>query len=380
MKTALVIGGTGPTGPFIVNGLIDRGWDVTIFHNGFHEVPFKKEIEHIHNDPHFRETFEAAIGNRKWDLVIFSYGRLSLAADVLRGHTGRLIAVGGATGTSAGPDDPRWGAIGQHMNIDEDSEITETNEQVNKFGFRMAQAEAALFQHHAAGHYSATYVGYPILYGPRQPAPHDWSIVRRFLDGRRKFIIADGGIKMESRAYVENAAHAVLLAVDKPEASGGRKYIVSDQKLYTMRQRIEAIAKYMDRQVEFVDMPYELAVPCHVLWRHSRVHRIRDTHRIRQELGYRDVVSPEEGMRRSVDWLVGLDIKPDGEEESQLGDTFDYAREDKLIAQWESVRASMPAVDYPTLAPSHPYRHPSRPNEPWKRPEQHPQAGTIRPY
>ena len=58
MKTALVVGGTGPTGPFIVNGLIDRGYEVTILHSGFHEVEFKQEIEHIHNDPHFRETFE----------------------------------------------------------------------------------------------------------------------------------------------------------------------------------------------------------------------------------------------------------------------------------------------------------------------------------
>ena len=76
MKTALVVGGTGPTGPFIVNGLIDRGYEVTIFHGGFHEVAFKREVEHIHNDPHFRETFEAAIGKRTWDLVIFGYGRL----------------------------------------------------------------------------------------------------------------------------------------------------------------------------------------------------------------------------------------------------------------------------------------------------------------
>ena len=36
---ALVVGGTGPTGPFIVNGLIERGYEVTIFHRGTHEIP-----------------------------------------------------------------------------------------------------------------------------------------------------------------------------------------------------------------------------------------------------------------------------------------------------------------------------------------------------
>ena len=35
---ALVIGGTGPTGPYIVEGLLRRGYEVTIYHRGTHEV------------------------------------------------------------------------------------------------------------------------------------------------------------------------------------------------------------------------------------------------------------------------------------------------------------------------------------------------------
>ena len=35
---ALVIGGTGPTGHFVVNGLITRGFEVSILHTGNHEV------------------------------------------------------------------------------------------------------------------------------------------------------------------------------------------------------------------------------------------------------------------------------------------------------------------------------------------------------
>ena len=35
---ALVVGGTGPTGHFIVNGLRDRGYSVAILHTGRHEL------------------------------------------------------------------------------------------------------------------------------------------------------------------------------------------------------------------------------------------------------------------------------------------------------------------------------------------------------
>ena len=37
MRRALVVGGTGPTGPFIVNGLRDRGYAVAMLHTGRHE-------------------------------------------------------------------------------------------------------------------------------------------------------------------------------------------------------------------------------------------------------------------------------------------------------------------------------------------------------
>src|SRR5476649_134315 len=48
---ALVIGGTGPTGPFVVEGLHRRGFDVTILHGGQHEVEFAvPNVRHIHED------------------------------------------------------------------------------------------------------------------------------------------------------------------------------------------------------------------------------------------------------------------------------------------------------------------------------------------
>ena len=50
---ALVIGGTGPTGHHIVNGLIRRGYRVEILHRGNHEVPeIPPEVLHHHMDPY----------------------------------------------------------------------------------------------------------------------------------------------------------------------------------------------------------------------------------------------------------------------------------------------------------------------------------------
>lgn len=366
-ETALVIGGTGPTGPFVVNGLLERGYDVTIAHGGFHEAEFSEPVRHLHGDIHFREPLEKLIGSETFDLVVAQYGRLRVTAEVFAGRIGRLIAIGTSVGSSAEPDDPRWGELGMPVNVSEASNVFETDIDKNKFRYRIAQAEHKLFEAHERGDYRATYIGYPYLYGPGQIAPLEWSIIRRILDGRRQFIIPDGGIKAEIRGYVENAARAVLLAVDKPEVSAGQKYFFGDEDIYTLRQRVEFIAEYLNHEWELVDMPYDLATPSHVLSRRLRESVVRDLRKIQDELGYRDVVPQKEALERTVDWLVEHPL--DAERERQLGDPFDYEREDQIIAAWKRLRANFPAINYPLRSGAHIYRHPQRPMEVWTHPE-----------
>jgi hypothetical protein len=91
---ALVIGGTGPTGPFIVNGLRERGYKVAILHRGTHETDaVPATVERIVGDPHFRETLAAALADRRFDLVVATYGRIRFVAEALVGKTPRLITM-----------------------------------------------------------------------------------------------------------------------------------------------------------------------------------------------------------------------------------------------------------------------------------------------
>ncbi len=86
MNTALVIGGTGPTGPYVVNGLVDRGFQVTILHTGRHETDLiGPEVEHIHTDPFDVDRTAADLGDRTFDLAVVMYGRLRDLAQLLRG-------------------------------------------------------------------------------------------------------------------------------------------------------------------------------------------------------------------------------------------------------------------------------------------------------
>ena len=364
---ALVIGGTGPTGPYIVNGLLERGYDVTIMHGGFHEVEFAGPVEDLHGDVHFTETLQQTLGDRKFDLVIFMYGRLVETAQLMVGRTGRFIAVG-AAGGAPGPRDPRWGPLGRPFALDEEGHLASEGS-AGGLGDKIHQANERVLELHGEGHYNATIIAYPNMYGPRQMAPEDWSLVRRILDGRRQFIIADGGIKLQARAYTENAAQAVLLAVDKPNESAGELFIVTEQPLYTLRQRAELICEAMNCDMELIDMPYPLATPSHYFWSGGPSHRVRDDSKIRRVLGYKELVPVGEATVAEVEWLQANQAEFREEWEEQSDDTFDYEAEDELIRRWKQAYADLSAVEVRTKTPAHRYRHPSAPGEAWRRPE-----------
>jgi nucleoside-diphosphate-sugar epimerase len=353
----------------VVEGLHARGYDVTILHGGQHEVEFAVPgIRHIHADPHFEEPLRTALGSETFDLVVAQYGRLRIVADVLKGRTGRVVAVGGATALFAASEDERWGPMQRPALFPDTSTVYVRDagqDGRTKLGLRMVEAMQTLFDHHAAGAYSATYVGYPVNYGPRTPGPYDWAVVRRILDGRRSFVIADGGIKLESRVYTENAARSVLLVVDRPELAAGKRYSVADEVQFTIRQRIEFIARHLGHELELVDLPYDVAWPCYPLYRHDREHRLCLSTMIRSELGYEDAVEAGTALGRTVDWLVENAPEPGGEIERQVGDPFAYDLEDELVARWRRMRDAFVPVESPLPEQGHQYRHPKTPGEAW---------------
>src|ERR1700722_1498775 len=254
---ALVIGGTGPSGHYIVNGLLHRGYDVAMLHSGKHELDeIPDTVEHIHTDPFAEEALRGAIGNRTFDLTVAAYGRLRRIADIMVGRTGRFISIGGAPAYRGYMNPTVLQPAGMPVPTSEDAPMV-TVEAEDAKGWRVAQTERAVFERPPG----ATHFRYPLLYGPYQIAPREWCVVRRILDGRRSIIVADDGLSLNHSAYVENAAQAVLLAVDRPEASAGQIYNVGDERVLTLRQVIEIIAKTLDYELEIVSMPREFAIP-----------------------------------------------------------------------------------------------------------------------
>jgi nucleoside-diphosphate-sugar epimerase len=338
---ALVVGGTGPTGPFIVNGLRARGYATAILHRGTHEIDeIPPDVEHIHADPYDGAALDAALAGRRFDVVVATYGRLREVARACVGRTDHFVGIGGVPLYRGWmrPEDlvPR----GLSVPVPEHAPQVESETELRK-GFMIRRTEEAVFAHHPR----AAMFRFPIVYGPRQPLPLEWCIVRRVLDGRRAIVLPDGGLTLSTAGYVENLAHAVLLAVDRPDASAGQSYNCGDERTLTLRQRVESIAHILGHSFEVVGVPADVALPAWPMLTHEASdHRLMDLAKLRGELGYRDAVPPQEGLRRTAEWLVAN--RPDPFVEQLLGDPFDYEAEDRLIAAAREGLERMRAVRY----------------------------------
>jgi nucleoside-diphosphate-sugar epimerase len=340
---ALVVGGTGPTGHFIVNGLLKRGYDVAILHTGAHEIPeIPPEVEHIHTDPYSEEAFANATGSRTFDLCIAMYGRLRSIAEQMKGKADRFVSIGGVPAYRGYMNPMLFAPAGIPTPVYEDAPRVADPEEDQK-GWRIVRTEDAVFEAHP----SAVHFRYPYVYGKYQLMPREWCIVRRILEKRPHIIVADGGLSLHSYGYSGNLAHAVLLGVDHSEVAAGQIYNCADEEILSVRQVIEIIATELNHDWEIVSMPWDLALPARPLVSQPLpTHRMLDLGKLRHELGYRDVVPAREAIAKYARHLAESPPERGGTEEMVLQDPFDYAAEDKLIAAWKQMRAGMPEIKY----------------------------------
>ena len=113
-----------------------------------------------------------------------------------------------------------------------------------------------------------------------------------------RIVVADDGLTLHHHGYTENLAHALLLAVEQPDAAAGKVFNVGDEEVLSVRQVVEIVAAALDHELEIVSMPYDLALPARpLLAQPLPTHRVLDLTRLKRDLGYRDVVPARRGAR-----------------------------------------------------------------------------------
>jgi nucleoside-diphosphate-sugar epimerase len=364
---ALLVGGAGATGVHIVHGLSARGFDVTVLHRGVHEDEAIAAYRHIHADPHFTNSVESALGTERFALVVLMYGRLQMLAHLFAGRCERLIAIGGYP-VYAGFLDPSSArpagmlpATPEHAPLVDPGLIG--NSRYASFARKMLAAERTVLEEHHRGAYVATLFRYPTIYGPRGIMPFEWSVIQRAHDRRQFLLMPDAGLGIHSRCAAVNAAHCVLLSLERP-SSHGEIFNVADEQAFSLAQWTEVILDTLGASLELVALPASLSWVAGCLLPldgAASAHAFADIGKVKSLLGYRDLVPAERAIRQTVEWYLENPIDPANY--PGLTDRYDYALEDRVrerLAQLaDEFRPLRPVAEY-----THAYPHPKQPGEP----------------
>jgi nucleoside-diphosphate-sugar epimerase len=174
-----------------------------------------------------------------------------------------------------------------------------------------------------------------MVYGPRDRQHRLFEYLKRMDDGRPAILLDEGMANWRwTKGYVENLATAVVLAVTD-ERAAGRVYNAGEQDTLTWAEWVRAIGRVAGWDGEVMVVPKQDLPEQLVSEQNTEQHLVVDTTRIRKELGYREHVSREDALRRTVAWQ-----RAHPPEKIDPG-RFDYAAEDTVLDKWKT-QASPP--------------------------------------
>ncbi|MBN1563153.1 MAG: NAD-dependent dehydratase, partial [Anaerolineae bacterium] len=338
----LIIGGTRFVGPPVVQRLHDQGHTLWLFHRSPAQIELPTTVKHILGDRYeladHRDTFRRIKPDVVLDMIPLAQADAQAVVDVFKEIAGRVVTVsnqdvyrayGRVNGLEPGePDDipltedaPLRGRLFPYR-----GETPRTSDDPRRWmdDYDKILVEQVVMEN---GVIPGTVLRLPLIYGPGDYQHRLFVHLKRMDDDRPAIIMSEQLARWRwTRDYVENTAAAIALATTDDRAAG-RIYNVGEMPALTMAQwihEIGQIAKWRGKVVTAPDyqLPEDMQSQAGL-----EQHLVIDSTRIRQELGYREVVSRVEGLVYTVSWERAN--PPEHIDVNQ----FDYANEDLILAR-----------------------------------------------
>ncbi|MFT4210334.1 MAG: NAD(P)H-binding protein [Microbacterium sp.] len=307
MKSALIIGGSGQIGRAAAARLGRAGWSVTLASRSGDTVDARfagLDVRSTVLDRNDTAAVHAAAAGQDLvvDTVAFTPAHGAQLTG-LAGETASLVVIStgavyqgsnGTTSETAEGDDqfPEY-----PVPIPEEWQTLPPGG--TDYGSAKADLERTLL---AADDLPVTILRPGTLHGPYSTSLHQWSFIKRALDGRTVVPLAYDGKSRFSTSAADNVARLIQLAAEQP---GKRVLNAADDDALTVEQIGRRVFALMGHEAEFVTFPggpkegrvgfNPWGIPRDI---------VLDMGRARTELGYEQAIGYDDALREDIDWAV----------------------------------------------------------------------------
>ena len=262
MQRALIIGGTRNLGPSIVQALLERGYDVSVFNRGRTPDDLPGTVRRMRGDRSNAAQLRAAVAGQDFDVVVdttlYTGAEAQAAVELFSARVGRFIFV--STGqvyllrpglqrpfkeeNYAGPvmpEPPRENDI-DHSNW--------------LYGHGKRQAEDVFADAWAELAFPYTSLRLPMINSERDHYHRIYGYILRLRDGG-PILVPDGTGLPVRHVYGEDVVQAILRVVENDSAKGKVLNIGQDESIF-LEELLGLLAKLTRKQLKIARVPREV--------------------------------------------------------------------------------------------------------------------------
>lgn len=306
----LIIGGTGLISTAITRQATAAGHDVTVFTRGRTDAGLPESVDHVTGDRTDRDALERARDAVSLgcviDMVGFDPADVEAAVDVFAGHVDQYVFCS---------------TVDVYHRPVETMPIRERAAReppVSEYGADKAACEDRLFDAYRSDGFPATVIRPWHTYGEGGGLIDTLSSAA-YVDRLRKgkpIVVHGDGTSVWGPCHRDDVAAAFVAAIGNHEAVGEAYHVTATDPLTWNQYHRRAAAALDAPEPDLVHVPTDAlraAVPDRVspLVDHFRFSTVFDTRKAERDLGFRQTVSWEAGVRRTVARLEADDaIEP----------------------------------------------------------------------
>jgi nucleoside-diphosphate-sugar epimerase len=229
LVNVLILGGTRFLGLRVTQLLLDKGAAVTVLHRGMTGAPLPGTNEVV-GDRSRQDGLEG-LGDARFDVVLdMSAYRAEWTRASVEALTGRVahyvfVSSGVVYRPSAELPWPETTPFGPLPNW-------------GQYGEEKVASERILWEAHTTGRHAVTCFRFPYILGPRNFADRESFVLSR-MEANRPILLPGGGEALVQFVYVDDAARALVAAIEQRDVAVGEAYNCAYERAITIRGWVE---------------------------------------------------------------------------------------------------------------------------------------------